>query len=87
MKQSKTQKKFGLLMREWLGDKCPVCKKTLAEHHYTRVGVVVSESAAHVPFIRAFREHRWNETSTREFIPTLDALGGNVLKCPLGQLA
>jgi len=81
------QKKAGYLLREWLGDCCPVCKEKLTDHHYARVGVVVKPSAAEESFVQAFRQHRWNSIRTKAFIPTLDALLGNVLRCRSGRLA
>jgi hypothetical protein len=81
------QKKTGYLLREWLGDCCPVCKEKLTSHHFARVGVVVKPSEAEASFVQAFRQHRWSGIRIKEFIPILDALLGNVLRCPSGQFA
>lgn len=87
MNQAKIQKSTGKLLRAWLGDKCPICKESLENHFYARPGIVVAESEAATRFVSAFRQHSWGDIRIKEFNLSLDAILGNILRCPTGRLA
>jgi hypothetical protein len=84
--QASVQNKTGYLIREWLGDYCPACTQRLRDHEYARLGVVVKDSAAEAAVLEAFRRHQWSDIRKKEFTLSLDALLGNVLRCPGGRL-
>lgn len=87
MNKSQQHRRVGYLIREWLGDQCPICKGAFVGHHYTRTGVVVAESKSASTFVAAFRKHQWNAIRPQEFISSLDALVGNIVQCSSGKLA